>query len=157
MAFVSAARIRLLAGVLAAAFVLPSALAAQNAPADPVAAATELLRLTDVETHGERDGRVRDIRASLPGGARVDIEFDRSGAVEEVEARGPDRFPIAEVEPLVPAAVRSNANFPTGAVLDKIEINDDGSIELEGFLADGRPFEAEFTAAGEMIGLEIDD
>ena len=71
--------------------------------------------------------------------------------------RAPDRFPLAAVEALVPEAVRGNANFPTGALLDELEIKRDGRIGMEGFLADGREFDAEFTAAGELIELDIDD
>lgn len=136
---------------LSAALALPVVALAQA----PDAAA--LLGLSDVQTREKpRAEYGRDLTGTLPGGAMVKVELEADGRIEEVEARG-TLFPIAAIDPLVPEAVRAHAQWPKDATLDKIEFERDGRIEIDGRLADGRDFDAEFTAGGELIEFDIDD
>jgi hypothetical protein len=116
----------------------------------------EALRLTEVEVVHAHERHGRDIAGTLPGGARIEIDFDRTGAVEDIEARDRDGFPAAEVAAAVPEAVRASPDYPADARFDELELHDDGRVEIEGVRADGREFEAEFAASGQLLEMKLD-
>ncbi|MFC3059148.1 hypothetical protein [Paenirhodobacter populi] len=141
--------------ILTAALLIALALpvAAQQVPAvlDP-------LGLSDVQVRDKKHsdyGRV--ILGTLPGGARIAVELDREGRVEEIEGRRGDRFPVSAVAPLIPEAVRANPSWPADAVLEKLDFDHHDRIEIEGRLADGREFDAEFARDGRLIDFDTDD
>lgn len=143
-------RALLTAAVAALAF--PSLLAAQDLPESVTA-----LGLTDIQFREKpRSEYGRDVHGTLPGGARVEIELDRDDRIEEIEAKGTGLFPVSEIRSLIPAAVLSNSSFPADATLEKIEFERNGRIEIEGRLASGREFEAEFAGDGTLIELDVD-
>ncbi|MCX8995547.1 PepSY-like domain-containing protein [Rhizobiaceae bacterium BDR2-2] len=143
----------LMTAAVAAALAVPGLSAAQDLPP-----AVSALGLTDVQVHGKRHADYgRKIHGTLPGGTRVEIELDRNGEIEEVEARGRGLFPIAEIRSLIPEAVQSNSSFPADARVEKIEFEHNGRIEIDGRLANGREFDAEFTADGQLIEFDVDD
>ena len=146
----SMTRFSLAASLALSGLVLPGMALAQAQ--DPGA----LLGLTDVQPGKKPAEYGSDLRGTLPGGAAVKVELDRDGRIEEVEARGAN-FPIAAVDALVPEAVRAHAQWPKDATLEKIEFERDGRIEIDGNLADGREFDAEFSAAGQLIEFDTDD
>lgn len=135
-----------------AAMVFPGVVFAQDLP-EPVTA----LGLTDIQIREKPKAEYgRDVRATLPSGSQVEIELDRDGRIEEIEAKGNALFPVSDVRSLIPQTVLSNSSFPADATLEKIEFGKDGRIELEGRLKDGREFEAEFTRDGVLIELDVD-
>lgn len=142
----------LLSIFVAAGIAVPGLAAAQTLP-EPVAT----LGLSDVEFRQKpRVEYGSYVYGTLPGGARIEIELDRDGAIEEIEARGRGLFPVAEIRSLIPAPVLENASWPADAMLEKIEFERNGRLEIEGLLADGREFEAEFAADGRLIDFDID-
>lgn len=116
------------------------------------------LGLTDIhireKPHAEYGRRVRGI---LPGGSHVEVDLNGKDVIEDIEARGSDLFPIADIQSLVPAPVIGNESWPAGARLEEIEFESDGRIEIEGRLSDGRKFEAEFAADGRLLDFDTDD
>lgn len=142
---------------LLASTILPTSLAAQQASSSilqqDVQAIVRQLGLSDVEIH-RKEHRGRDIEGRLPGGTRVEIELDRDGHVEEIEARGRDGFAARTVDVLIPAAVRNNAAYPADASFRKLEFHDGRRIEIEGYRADGRKFEAEFSRDGRLLEMK---
>ena len=138
---------------LAAALAIPDIGVGQDLPQ-----AVSDLGLTDVEIREKpRAEYGRRVRGVLPGGAAVEIELDGSDVIEDIEARGGALFPVAEIVGLVPAPVIGNASWPGDARLEAIEFERDGRIEIEGRLTDGREFDAEFTADGNMLDFDADD
>lgn len=116
------------------------------------------LRLTDIEIREKPVAEYgRRVRGTLPGGARVEIDLNGKNEIEDIEARGNALFPMAEIRSLVPAPILGNASWPADARLEKIEFENDGRIEIEGRLADGREFEAEFAADGQLLDFDTDD
>lgn len=143
----------LLSTIVTAGLAITGLAAAQTLP-EPVAG----LGLTDVEFRQKpRVEYGSYIHGTLPGGARIEIELDRDGAIEEIEARGRGLFPVAEIRSLIPAPVLENVSWPADALLEKIEFERDGRVEIEGRLPDGREFDAEFAADGRLIDFDIDD
>ena len=115
------------------------------------------LGLTNIEIHKKpRPEYGRNVHGTLPGGSRVEIDLDRNNVIKEIEARGDGLFPVSAVQSLVPASVTKNASWPADARLEKIEFESAGRIEIEGRLADGRKFDAEFAADGLMIDFDAD-
>lgn len=111
----------------------PGLLAAQDLPA-----AVTALGLTDIEIREKpRAEYGRNVHGTLPGGTRVEVELDRNGEIEEIEARGRGRFPAETVRSLIPAAVLANSSWPADATLEKVEFERGGRIEIEGHLDDG--------------------
>lgn len=151
-------RRNLLTAAVTAALFVPALAGAQELPA-----AAGQLGLTDVETvaRGQRQdagGQVRKIHGTLPGGVRVEIEFDRGGKVEEIEALERGAFAAGAVETLIPAPVRAHPHYPGDALFRKVEFDDDDrQIDIEGRWQDGRRFEAEFAPDGRLIELKIKD
>lgn len=143
----------LLATVLAAGLAHPGMPAAQELPQSVMG-----LGLSDIQIRQKpRVEYGRDVYGTLPGGARVEIELDRNGAIEDIKAREGRLFPIAAIRSLVPAPVLGSPSWPADATLERIEFERDGRIEIEGRLADGRKFEAEFAADGRLIDFDTDD
>jgi hypothetical protein len=143
----------LLMTVLAAALAYTGTLAAQELP-QPVTG----LGLTDIQIREKpRAEYGRNVYGTLPGGARVKIDLDGKGIIEDIEARGRELFPIAAIRSLVPAEVLKNTSWPADATLEKIEFKRDGRVEIEGRLADGRKFDAEFSADGRLTDFDTDD
>lgn len=143
----------LVAAVLAAALAYPGMLVAQELPRS-----VSGLGLTDVQIRPKpRVEYGRNVYGTLPGGARIKVELTRSGAIEEIEARGRGLFPIDQIRSLVPAPVLKNTSWPANATLEKIEFKRGGRIEIEGRLADGRKFDAEFGADGRVIDFDTDE
>ncbi|KRE00345.1 hypothetical protein ASE63_09780 [Bosea sp. Root381] len=139
--------------VLAAAFAYPGMLAAQELPPS-----ISGLGLTDVQIRQKPHVEYgSNVYGTLPGGARIKIELERNGTIEEIEARGRGLFPIDQIRSLVPAPVLKSPSWPADAMLEKIEFERGGRIEIEGRLADGREFDAEFEADGRVIDFDTDD
>jgi len=141
------------AAVLAASIAYPGILAAQDLPRSILD-----LGLTDIQVRQKPQIEYgRNVYGTLPGGARIKIGLERNGTIEEIEARGPGLFPIDQIRSLVPDPVLKSTSWPAGASLEKIEFERDGLIEIEGRLADGRKFDAEFAADGRLIDFDTDD
>lgn len=122
-----------------------------QAPADPV---IRLLGLTDVSVHPKKHHHYgSELHARLPGGAWVELDLNGSGEVEEIDSDS-GGFPVSAVQALLPEAVKANPSFPKDAVLYKLEL--DHKIEMEGRLADGRKFDAEFSPDGHVIEFDTD-
>ena len=116
------------------------------------------LGLSDVQIREKPNAKYgRRISGTLPSGFRVEVDLNGDNAIEDVEARGNTLFPVADIQTLVPEPVLKNTAWPSDATLEKIEFERNGNIELEGRLADGREFDAEFAADGQMLELDIDD
>jgi len=138
---------------MAACLAAPGIATAQDLPKN-----VSDLGLSDIEIREKpRVEYGRRIQATLPSKARVEIELDGKDAIEDIEARGKDLFPVSDIRSLIPAPILENAQWPADARLEKIEFERDGRIEIEGRLADGREFDAEFAADGRMLDLDIDD
>ena len=139
--------------VLAATLVYPGMIAAQDLPRS-----VQELRLTDIQIRQKpyiEYGRY--VYGTLPGGARIKIELEQDGTIEEIEARGHGLFPIDQIRSLVPPAVLKSTSWPADATLEKIEFKRGGRIEIEGRLADGRKFDAEFVADGRLLDFDTDN
>src|SRR5690606_4763364 len=104
------------------------------------------LGLTDIQVRERPRAESRHVRGTLPSGTRVEVDLDRNGKIEEIEARGDGLFPISEIVSIVPQAVLDSPTWPADAQLEQIEFKRGGRIEIEGRLADGQEFEAEFSA-----------
>lgn len=99
----------------------------------------------------------RRVYGTLPGGALVEIELNGDDVVEDIDAQSRDLFPVEEIQSLIPTPVAENTSWPADARLESIDFDNDGRIEIEGRLSDGREFDAEFDADGTMIEFDIDD
>lgn len=138
--------------VLAACLAIPGVAVAKDLPR----AVTDL-GLTDIQIHEKPNAKYgRRVLGTLASGSRVEIDLDGDDGIEDVEARGKDLFPIAAIRSLVPAPVLGNASWPADARLKKIEFESGGRIEIEGHLADGQEFDAEFAADGLMLDFDTD-
>lgn len=116
------------------------------------------LDLTDIEIHEKPHAEYgRRIRGTLSGGSLIEVDLTGDDMIEDIEARGNDLFPLESIGGLVPAAVAEHESWPADAGLEKIEFESDGRIEIEGRLADGRMFDAEYAADGQLIEFDIDD
>lgn len=116
------------------------------------------LGLTDMEIREKPHAEYgRRIRGALPGGSLIEIDLTGDDVIEDIEARGNDLFPLASIGGLVPTEVAEHETWPADAALEKIEFENDGRIEIEGRLADGRMFDAEYAADGSVIEFDIDD
>ncbi|WP_439498125.1 hypothetical protein [Bosea sp. (in: a-proteobacteria)] len=123
----------LVATVFAAIFAYPGLLAAQTLPRS-----VSGLGLTDIQIRPKPHIEYgSDVYGTLPGGARIKIELERNGTIEEIEARGRGLFPADQIRSLIPARVLRNSSWPAAATLSKIEFKRGGRIEIEGHLADG--------------------
>lgn len=143
----------ILTAAVVAALSLPSVAAAQ-----PVPAVLDPLGLSDVQVRDKKHAEYgRSVLGTLPGGARVEVDLDRDGRIEEIEGRRGDRFPVSAVEMLIPEAVRANASWPADAQLEKLDFDHHDRIEIEGRLSDGRDFDAEFGTDGRLIDFDTDD
>lgn len=143
---------------LALALFAPGVALAQMDPKvveDTVASFAEDLGMTAIEVHDKGHNYGANIRGILPGGAAVEIEVDRHGVVEEIEARDRQGFPAGAIESLMPVEVTGAAAYPRDARFEKVEL--DGDFEIEGWDADGRKFDAEFTSDGRLIEMDYDD
>lgn len=144
----------LLPAVAIISIAMPNLLATQESPTAGVSAdvpaVVNQLGLMDIEVH-DRKHRHRNIEGRLPDGTRVEIDLERSGNVEEVEARGRTGFAASAVESIVPAAVREHQSYPADARFHKLELHDGRRVEIEGYRPDGSEFKAEFTADGRLI------
>lgn len=125
------------------------ALAAEDHP--PL---VEELGLTGAETVSVgADGR--HVTGALPGGQRVELDFNAEGALEDIEAEGDEGFPAEAVAAAVPEAIRANPDYPADALFDELDL-DDGGLELEGTRGDGQRFEAEFAADGQLLEMKME-
>lgn len=124
---------------------LASPVLAQEMPQD-VAQIVSRIGLEDARWHPGRERADRDGRL---GDTRVELDFHRGGALEEIEAHHDGLFDAAQVEPVLPEAMKQSADYPRGARFSKVELKDD-EFELEGRTADGAWFEAEFDRHGRL-------
>lgn len=144
---------------LTPAFFLTAALSTQAlAGTTPDIAAK--LGLTDVETIAKKKEHYGQLLiGTLPDGARIEIELDRDGVVEEIEPyhHHGNGFAAKSVEALIPAAVLGNASYPKDATLYRLELDHDDHIEMEGRLASSEKFKAEFSFDGKLLEMKTDD
>ncbi|RJE86414.1 hypothetical protein [Paracoccus onubensis] len=116
------------------------------------------LDLTNIEIREKPHAEYgRRVNGTLPGGSVVEIDLNGDDVIEDIEARGNDLFAPADIRALIPAEIMENESWPADARFEKIEFESDGRIEIEGRLADGREFDAEFAADGRMIEFDTDD
>ncbi|MDO5614157.1 MAG: hypothetical protein Q4G14_13085 [Paracoccus sp. (in: a-proteobacteria)] len=111
--------------------------------------AISALQLTDVTRRGN------DLSGTLPGGQIVELDFDRNGHLEEIEARNPRLIPISAVAAILPETLRNAERFPIDGEFEKIDFDHD-STEIEGRDAQNRPFEADYDTAGNLLKWELD-
>jgi len=138
---------------VAVSLALPGVAAAQDLPGS----VTEL-GLTDIQIREKPNPEYgRRVRGNLASGSLVEVDLNGDDVIEDIEARGNGFFPIADIQVLIPEAVSSSPSWPADAVLEKIEFESDGRIEIEGRLADGREFDAEFAADGSLLDFDTDD
>lgn len=116
------------------------------------------LGLTDIQIREKPNPEYgRRVAGMLPSGARVEVDLNSRNEIDDIEARGNALFPAADIRGLVPAAVLQNEAWPTDAKLEKIEFERDGRVEIEGRLASGQEFDAEFAADGRVLEFDTDD
>ena len=116
------------------------------------------LGLTDVQIREKQRAEYgHRVQGTLPSGARIEIDLDQDGMIEDIEARGNDLFPVADIQSFIAAAVIEHAMWPADATLEEIEFERGGVIEIEGRLADGNEFDATFAADGRMLDFDTDD
>lgn len=143
---------------IAGCLAIPGIAVAQDLPPQDLPQSVNELRLTDIEIREKPVAEYgRRVRGTLPGGARVEIDLNGKNAIEDIEARGNALFPVADIKAVVPAAILGNDSWPADAQLEKIEFEDDGRVEIEGRLANGQEFEAEFTRDGLLLDFDTDD
>ncbi|QDY71269.1 hypothetical protein [Qingshengfaniella alkalisoli] len=136
-----------------AGFSVTGALAQSKTPADhPFVKALGLEQITE-RHHYYGD----DLHGVTADGVPVEIEFDRDGEIEEVDVESREGLPISAVSSLIPQAVLEHDQFPVDAHVKTLDIDDRDKIEIEGYLANGQEFEAEFTFDGRLLELDIDD
>lgn len=137
---------------IAACLAIPGIVVAQDLPRT----VTDL-GLTDIQIREKPNAEYgRRVAGTLPSGFRVEVDLNGKNEIEDIEARGSDLFPVADIHGLVPAPVIGNTSWPTDARLEKIEFESDGRIEMKGRLSDGREFDAEFAADGRMLDFDTD-
>src|SRR5690606_10906664 len=111
----------LLAVALAASITFPAVVAAQDLPQS-----VTRLGLTDVQIRERpRAEYGRHVRGTLPSGTRVEIDLDRNDAIQEIEARGGELFPIKDIASIVPQPVLDSPTWPADARLESIEFERD--------------------------------
>ncbi len=116
------------------------------------------LDLTDIEIREKPHAEYgRRVSGTLPGGSVVEIDLNGDDVIEDIEVRGNDLFPPADIRALIPAEVMENESWPADSRFEKIEFESDGRIEIEGRLSDDREFDAEFAADGRLIEFDTDD
>ena len=97
------------------------------------------------------------VRGTLPSGARIEIDLDQDGMIEDIEARGNDLFPVADIQSLIATTITENSMWPADAQLQEIEFERDGIVDIEGRLANGNEFDASFAADGRLLDFDTDD
>ena len=97
------------------------------------------------------------VRGTLPSGARIEIDLDQDGMIEDIEARGNDLFPVADIQSLIATTITENSMWPADAQLEEIEFERDGIVDIEGRLANGNEFDASFAADGRLLDFDTDD
>ena len=97
------------------------------------------------------------VRGTLPSGARIEIDLDQDGMIEDIEARGIDLFPVADIQSLIATTITENSMWPADAQLEEIEFERDGIVDIEGRLANGNEFDASFAADGRLLDFDTDD
>ena len=99
------------------------------------------------------DGNV-EVKGRLSDGTRVEVHYDGDG-IREIEAQGRyATLPLGLVDSFVPDASERHPQLSHITRLTKIEVDDDGEVEVEGLSVDGHEIEAEFDRAGQMIQYE---
>ncbi|WBU63760.1 hypothetical protein [Paracoccus aerodenitrificans] len=114
----------------------------------------QALSLTDVQKRSE-DRHVPDLQGRLPGGAMIEVDFNRDGSVEEIEARNSGLAPVSEVSAVLPEALLNADRFPADGRFEKIELDKDG-FEFEGQDASGNWVEAEYGPDGQLRDWETE-
>jgi len=138
---------------VAVSLALPGVAAAQDLPRS----VTDL-GLTDIQIRAKPNPEYgRRVRGNLASGSLVEVDLNGNDVIEDIEARGNDYFPITDIQALIPVPVSGSPQWPADAVLEKIEFESDGRIEIEGRLADGREFDAEFAADGSLLDFDTED
>ncbi|WP_157018887.1 hypothetical protein [Mesorhizobium xinjiangense] len=117
------------------------------------------LRGLGLEIVGSRDwpyGK-REFLTRLADGTRIEIEVDRDGHVREIEAEGRRAvMPTTFLERVMPDSIARHPQLQNLSGLRKIEISDDGEVEIEGFSASGGEIEAEFDRLGRLVDFDLD-
>ena len=146
----------------------PPSLSGSAAPAAPVAAGDavlpDVLRGLGITVTGSRDwshGK-REVWGRLADGTPFEVDFRAagsaslgSGQVYEIETKGHGAvLPASLLARFVPDLVSRNPRLAEISGLYKIEISDDGQIEIEGRDAGGREIEAEFDRGGRMTRFQ---
>lgn len=139
--------------VIAACLATPGIAVAQDLPQAVID-----LDLTDIQIREKPHAEYgRRVRGTLPSGSRVEVDLDGDEMIEDIEARGNDLFPVEDIHSLIPTPITGNESWPADARLEKIEFESNGRLEIEGRLADGHEFDAEFAADGRLLDFDIDD
>lgn len=120
---------------------------------DAISRMAETLSLSEVRIHP--DDRGPDLTGRLPGGAMIEIDVHRDGSLDKIEAEGSELAPIAEVVAILPQPLIGAEGFPSDGRFEEIDL-DDGEFEIDGRDAEGRRFEAEYTASGQLKEFKRD-
>jgi hypothetical protein len=121
---------------------------AQTLP-DHATSIVEQLKLTEVRWHpGDKQADMDAILAGVP----VEIDFHRNGQLDEIEADH-GMVPLSALAPLLPTSLAAQTSLTADALVEKIEF--DTEIDMNGRLASGAEFEAEFSRSGALIELDV--
>lgn len=133
-----------------------SATSGRNATAeDALPEALRGLGLIFVDSREWPHGK-REYLLQLDGGTRIEVEIDRDGNVQEIEAEGHKAvMPASLLGRFVPESVARHPQLNDLENLHKIEISNDGEIEIEGFFSSGERFDAEFDASGRLVDFDL--
>lgn len=113
------------------------------------------LSLADMQVEAKRKGT--EITGTLPSGTRIEIELHADGTLKEIETKGQGFFTLTELGDLIPAGLGRLKSIPAYAQLTSLEVERDGSYDLEGYDDQGRDFDAEISPTGDELKYELDD
>lgn len=115
------------------------------------------LHLADMEVRPEpHDHYGRIVEGRLPSGEWIRIDLDDRDDIQEIESDSRHGFRLADVSPIIPAAVLDSHELPANATIEKLEFHDRHEIEIEGLDQESREFKARMSLSGKIIELKID-
>lgn len=115
------------------------------------------LHLADMEVRAEPHrhyGRI--VEGRLPSGEWIRIDLDDRDDVQEIETDSRRGFHLADVSPIIPAAVLDSHELPANATIEKLEFHDRDEIEIEDLDRESREFKARMSLSGRLLELKID-
>lgn len=110
------------------------------------------LGLTDLRDREDDDGE-RRIGGRLPDGTELKVDYDRSGAVDEVETNRDGSIPQALLTAILPTALTDAPEFTGMTRVTEIEIDND-ELHVEGFGENGARIDIEAAPDGSILSYE---